>query len=338
MSAAGRRGPQSAQSGSRLVATVLAVTAILFAGSARGADVAWPSRPIRIVVAQAPGGPPDRIGRFVAERLTQVLGAAVVVENRAGASGIVGVEHVARSAPDGHTLLVATMSTHVLVPLVSAHVPYDPVGDFAPVANLFRTVKALWVHAALPPRTLREFVDYAAARPGALNYATGGVGSSNHVDAAWFSRVAGLDLVHVPYNGPAAGIAAVAAGDAQMMVVSITTGLPLARGGRVRPLAVFSDRRSPLLPAVPTAAEQGSGALDLAAWIGLMAPAGTPEPILDRLDAAVAQILRQPDTVDWAGRHGMEIAGGSRADFARTLERDRAHWGDVVGRLRIRPD
>ena len=154
----------------------------------------------------------------------------------------------------------------------------------------------MWVHAALPPRTLREFVDYAAARPGALNYATGGVGSSNHVDVAWFSRVAGLDLVHIPYNGPAA------------------------------------------MPAVPTAAEQGSGALDLAAWIGLMAPAGTPEPILDRLDAAVAQILRQPDTVDWAGRHGMEIAGGSRAEFARTLERDSAHWGDVVGRLRIRPD
>ena len=179
MSGLGHRAARPVNAGIRTAAAILATAC------ARGADVAWPSRPIRIVDAQAPGGPPDRIGRFVAERLTQVLGAAVVVENRAGASGIVGVEHVARSAPDGHTLLVATMSTHVLVPLVSAHVSYDPVGDFAPVANLFRTVKALWVHAALPPRTLREFVDYAAARPGALNYATGGVGSSNRVAAAW---------------------------------------------------------------------------------------------------------------------------------------------------------
>jgi len=338
VSAAGRRAPLSAQAGKRLVATVLAVTAILSAGSARGTDAAWPSRPIRIVVAQAPGGPPDLIGRFVAERLTQALGSPVVVENRAGASGIVGVEHVARSAPDGYTLLVATMSTHVLVPLVSAHVPYDAVGDFVPVSNLFRTIKALWVNAALPPRTLREFVDYAAARPGQLNYATGGVGSSNHVDAAWFTQDARLDLVHVPYNGPAAGIAAVAGGDAQMMVVSITTGLALAQGGRVRPLAVFSDRRSPLLPAVPTAAEQGATALDLAAWIGLVAPAGTPDAILDRVNAAVAQILRQPETLDWADRQGMEVAGGSRADFARTLERDRVRWGDLVRRMRIQPN
>jgi tripartite-type tricarboxylate transporter receptor subunit TctC len=321
----------------RTAAAVLAAAAMLATACARGADVAWPSRPIRIVVAQAPGGPPDRIGRFVAERLTQVLGAAVVVENRAGASGIVGVEHVARSAPDGHTLLVATMSTHVLVPLVSAHVPYDPVGDFAPVANLFRTVKALWVHAALPPRTLREFVDYAAARPGALNYATGGVGSSNHVDAAWFVQAAGLDLVHVPYNGPAAGIAAVAGGDAQMMVVSITTGLPLAQGGRVRPLAVFGDRRAALLPGVPTAAEQGMGAVDLAAWIGLMAPAGTPLDVVERLNAAITRILREPETVEWADRQGMEIAAGSRADFARTLERDRQRWGEFLGRMRIAP-
>ena len=229
------------------------------------------------------------------------------------------------------------MSTHVLVPLVSAKVSYDPVGDFVPVSNLFRTIKALWVNAALPPRTLREFVDYAAARPGMLNYATGGVGSSNHVDAAWFVQAAGLDLVHVPYNGPAAGIAAVAGGDAQMMVVSITTGLPLAQSGRVRPLAVFGDRRAALLPGVPTAAEQGMGAVDLAAWIGLMAPAGTAPEIVDRLNATVTRILREPETVEWADRQGMEIAAGSRAEFARTIERDRVRWGELVGRMRIAP-
>ena len=320
-----------------LIAGVLAAAVAVFAAGAHGADVVWPAHPIRIVVAQAPGGPPDLIGRFVAERLARALGSPVVIENRPGASGIIGVEQVARSVPDGHTLLIATMSTHVLVPLVTAKVPYDPISDFVPVSNLFRTIKALWVNAALPPRTLREFVEYAAARPGQLNYATGGVGSSNHVDAAWFVQVAGLDLVHVPYNGPAAGIAAVAGGDAQMMVVSITTGLPLAQGGRVRPLAVFGDRRSVLLPGVPTAAEQGMGAVDLAAWIGLMAPAGTPAEIVDRLNAAVTRILREPETVDWADRQGMEIAAGSRADFAQTIERDRLRWGEFLGRMRIAP-
>jgi tripartite-type tricarboxylate transporter receptor subunit TctC len=322
---------------SGLVAGLLAVAVAAFAGGAHGADADWPAHPIRIVVAQAPGGPPDLIGRFVAERLARGLGSPVVVDNRPGASGIIGVEQVARSLPDGHTLLIATMSTHVLVPLVSAKVPYDAVGDFVPVSNLFRTIKALWVNAALPPRSLREFVDYAAARPGQLNYATGGVGSSNHVDAAWFVQAAGLDLVHVPYNGPAAAIAAVAGGDAQMMVVSITTGLPLAQGGRVRPLAVFGDRRAALLPGVPTAAEQGMGAVDLAAWIGLMAPAGTPPDVVERLNALITRILREPETVEWADRQGMEIAAGSRADFARTLERDRQRWGEFLGRMRISP-
>ena len=255
---------------------VLALAASTNAAPAFAAEPAWPTQTIRIVVSQAPGGPPDLVARFIAEPLRQALGTPVVVENRPGAGGIVGVDFASRAAPDGYTLLLATLSTHALVPHANREARYDPVRDFKPVANLFRSVKALWVPAALPVSSLNDFVRYASARPGALNFATGGVGSSNHVDAALFASAAKLDLVHVPYNGPSAGIAAVASGDAQMMIVSITTGLPLSPAGKVRALAVFGEACSPLMPDVPTAAEQGFAHLDLNAWMGLVAPAATP--------------------------------------------------------------
>ena len=214
------------------------------------------------------------------------------------------------------------------------------------VSNLFRTIKALWVNAALPPRTLREFVDYAAARPGRLNYATGGVGSSNHVDAAWFVQAAGLDLVHVPYNGPAAGIAAVAGGDAQMMVVSITTGLPLAQSGRpCRPLAVFGDRRAALLPGVPTADEQGAAArVDLLAarahmqrtrlasssCRGRRRTSIVPRGCRRRRSRSILRRAREP--VDWADRPGHR--GDRRRIPRRVRPADGARPGCAGRRLR----
>ena len=298
--------------------------------AALAADPAWPSRPVKIIVAQAPGGPPDLIGRYVAERLARALGMPVVVENRAGASGIIGIGEAARAQPDGYTLVVTTLSTHALVPHVAANVPYDPVRDFTAVSNLFRSIKAVWVSPALPVRTLPDFVAYAKARPGELNFASGGVGSSNHVDVELFKAATGVDLVHVPYNGPSAGLAAVASGDVQMMIVSITTGIGLAQGGKVRPLVVFSAERSPLLPDVPTGQELGLSGLDLTAWIGLMAPAGTPDDVVRRLNREIDAILARSETAAWAQRHGLEIARGSAESFARTVAADYARWGDAI--------
>ncbi len=323
---------------SPLVAVAVAVWIGAMAASANAvaAEKPWPAaRPIRIVVAQATGGPPDLIARFLAEPLARALDAAVIVENRPGASGIIGVEQVARAVPDGYTLLIATLSTHALVPNTSARVPYDPVRDFTPVANLFRSVKALWASPALPPRTLLEFVSYAAARPGQLNFASGGVGSSNHIDAELFQAATRIDLVHVPYNGPSAAIAAVASGEVHTMIVSITTGVGLAQAGRIRPLAVFSAERSPLLPDVPTAKEQGLDSLDLTAWIGLVAPAGTPGGVIARLNAEIDRILRSPAAVEWATRQGLEIVGGPAATFAHTIETDHARWGQALRRMRL---
>ena len=316
------------------VPVVLALATLPHRASA--AEIIWPTQTIRIVVAQAPGGPPDLVARFVAEPLRHGLGAPVVVENRPGAGGIVGVDLASRAPPDGYTLLLATLSTHALVPHANGNARYDPVRDFKPVANLFRSIKALWVPAALPVSSLKDFIRYASERPGALNFATGGVGSSNHVDAALFVSAGKLDLVHVPYNGPSAGIAAVASGDAQMMIVSITTGLPLAQAGKVRALAVFSEARTPLLPDVPTAAEQGFAHLDLDAWMGLVAPAATPAAVVQRIHAELEALLQAPQTARWAREQGLEIARGSSAAFGRTIEADHARWGEVIRSMGLR--
>jgi tripartite-type tricarboxylate transporter receptor subunit TctC len=297
------------------------------------APEAWPARPVRLIVAQAPGGPPDLIARKLAEPLGRALRVPLVVENHPGASGVIGVRAAAHAAPDGYTLLVGTLSTQVLVPLADAQAGYDPLRDFVPVANLFRSVKVLWVHGGLPVRTLADWIAAARRSPDRFNFASGGVGSSNHVDMALFQSASGIELVHVPYNGPAAAIASVAGGDTQAMIASVGTGLALARAGRIRPLAVFAAERAPQFPEVPTAAELGYGKVDLSAWIGVLAPAGTPAPAVARLNAEIAAILRHPDTADWARRQGLEVIGGAPEAFAATQEADLRRWGDALGRL-----
>jgi len=319
----------------RVAAALLALLAL--ATSAFAQD--FPSRPIRLVVSQAPGGAADRIARYVADALAASLGggASVVVENRPGASGIIGAETVMRAPPDGHTLLLATLSTHALVPAVTPALPYDPVQSFAPVANLYGTVKALWVQGALPVRSLAELKAYVTARPGQLNYASGGVGSSNHVDMEIFRSAAGLELVHVPYNGPVAAIAGVASGDAQLMIVSVTGGAGVAQTGRVRPIAIFAHERSPLFPDVATAAEQGEGTIDLTAWVGIVAPAGTPAPIVARLNDAFNRALRSPRALAWAQNEGLETVVGTTEAFAATIADSQGHWAETIRRLGIAP-
>jgi tripartite-type tricarboxylate transporter receptor subunit TctC len=320
-----------------LLAPVLA--SLLFAASdVQAAESAWPERPLRIIVAQAVGGPPDLIARFVAEPLGRALGVPVVVENRAGASGIIGVSAAAQAAPDGYTFLIGTLSTHALVPQAGAKVPYDALRDFAPVGNLFRSIKVLWVPAALPVNDINQWMRYVRARPGALNFASGGVGSSNHIDMAIVMSASGLDMVHVPYSGPSAAINAVASGDAQAMIVSVGTGLPLAQSGRIRALAVFSTRRSPQLPDVPTAGEQGFAEFSLSAWIGLLAPAGTPQAVVASVNAELNAILRSKVAIAWADLHGLEIIGGSPTAFGVTMATDYQRWGDIIRRLQLRPE
>lgn len=319
------------------LASYLALISPFALCNAHATAAQWPTRTLKLVVAQAPGAPPDIIARFVAQRLGPLLGTNVVVQNVAGASGTIGAEQVMHAPADGSTLLIATLSTHVLVPHTRPDVRYDPLRDFTPIANLYRSVKVLWVDAALPLDGSRGWMQYAKARPGELYYASGGVGSSNDIDARLFLAATGLAVVHVPYNGPAAGIAGVASGAAQMMIVSITTGLPLAQAGRVRPLLVFAAQRSPLLPDVPTAREADIGAVDLDAWIGLMGPRNFPPALLARVNAAVMVIVASDEARAWAAHHGLESAAGSAVEFAETLARDHARWGERLRSLNIAP-
>ena len=319
----------------RAAAAVLGVIAAGIVATASAADAAWPTHLVRIVVAQAAGGTPDMIARFIADPLARALDVPVVVENRPGANGIIGANLVRQSPADGYTLMIGTVSTLVLTPMVTANVPFDAQRDFAPVANLFRSVKVLWINAALPITNVDEWVAYARARAGKLNYASGGVGSTNHIDMEIFNGETGIEMVHVPYNGPAAAIAAVASGEAQAMIVSIGGGLALAQAGKVRGLAIFAEKRSPLLPNTPTAGELRLKHRDLSAWIGLVAPAGTPAPVIARINGDIATVLRSPEAVAWAARQGLEIIGGTPADYAKELADDLVEWSDVVKKMRL---
>lgn len=188
-------------------------------------------------------------------------------------------------------------------------------------------------NAALPVASASEWIAHASAHPGALNFASGGVGSSNHVDMALFNAANRLHVEHIPYNGPSAGITAVAAGDAHVMIVSIGTGLPLAQGGRIRPLVIFADRPSPLLRGVPIAADQGLAQIDISAWIGLLAPAGTPQPVIERINSELTTILQSREALAWASAQGLEIIGGTPDAFAATLVADDHRWAETMRRL-----
>ncbi len=316
-----------------------AALALAGAGMRAAAAPSYPSRVVRLVVPQAVGGSNDLLARLVADHLEPLLGVAVVVDNRAGASGAIGCEAVARAAPDGYTLLAASSNTHAMAPHVVERLPYDPLRDFAPIVNLASTVKLLLVAAALPPRTLGEFVAYARARPGELNYASAGVGSSQHLDTELFKGIARVDLVHVPYRGSIQGLVALRTGEVQVALNSVGAALPYLRGGEVRALAVFGGSRSPLLPDVPTASEAGLDGLDrvdLRTWTGLAAPAGTRAEVVDRLNRDANRVLAQPAVADWLRSRGLEPIGGTAEAFARQMRTDYEAWARLVRQIGLR--
>jgi tripartite-type tricarboxylate transporter receptor subunit TctC len=310
--------------------------AVALAAAPARSQPAWPARPLRLMVPQAPGGAVDLVSRVVAERLEPALGVAVVVENKPGASGLIGVEAVKRAAHDGYTLLAASSNTHAMLPHLMGALPYDPIRDFAPVVNFAYTTKMIVVSNAVEATTLSELVSLARERPGLLNYGTSGIGSSNHLDAEVFARATGIRLVHVPYRGSAQALNAVTTGEVQMMLVSVTSGQSLVRAGRVRGLAVFGEQRAPQLPAVPTMAECGYPGLDVRTWVGFVVPAGTPAAIVDRLNREIVALLGTTVMREWLVVQGLEAAGGTPAQFASTLRADYAKWGAVVRELGLR--
>lgn len=303
--------------------------------AAQPGESPYPSRAIRVVVPTAPGGLGDLLARYLGERLAVALRVPVVIENKTGAGGLIGEESVARATADGYTLLFSTAPTHVIAPLTT-RTTFDPERDFTPVFNAALATSVIVVNPKLPVTTLADFIRYAKERPGALNYASSGVGSANHVDTEVFAWVAGVTLLHVPYRGTADGYRALMADEVQVMFGAVTTALPAIEARKLRPLVVLTDRRSPVLPDVPTMAEAGLFNVDVRKWLGFIAPAGTPPAIVTRLNAALDAIVREPSTREWMERQGLEPVGGSVESFARYLAQDDAKWRAIVTRMGLR--
>jgi tripartite-type tricarboxylate transporter receptor subunit TctC len=317
---------------------VLACTAGMGA-QASGADEAFPSRPIKIVVGFPPGGASDGTIRLVALALQRQMQQPVVVENRAGASGAIAAKHVAGQAPNGYTLLYATSSSHAIAPHLNAKLGYDPVKDFSPIALAGRAGLVLTANLDLPAKNIGELVAHARKNePGNLTYASPGQASSQHLSMVMFSQAAGIEMRHVPYKGSAPGLMDLIGGQVNLMIDNVAAPLSFVRSGKVRALAVTSLERHALLPDVPTMDESGYKGFDVQAWGGIVAPAGVPQPIVDRLNREVNLALADPAVRKSMLESGGIPQGGSAADFGSFIARESAKWKQVIDRAGLKGD
>lgn len=316
----------------RLVTLFLLCTALT--ASAATAQ-SYPSRPIRIIVPLTQGGSNDLLARIAAERLTASLGQPAVVDNRPGANGNIGTEFVAKSAPDGHTLLMANTS-HVINSILSAKLPYDPIRDFAPVALMSSVHFALVVHPSVPAHSVKEFIALARARAGALTYASVGYGSPHHLAMELFKSMAGVDLTHVPYKGAGQFVPDLVAGEVSSVIGAINSLLPHIKAGRLRVLGIAGGRRTPLLPDTPTIAEAALPGFALDNWGGMLAPAGTPRGIIERLNAEIVGALRDPRIAERLTSQGIEITPSTPEEFQEMMRSYALKWSGVVRAAGIR--
>jgi tripartite-type tricarboxylate transporter receptor subunit TctC len=299
---------------------------------------AYPAKPIRLVVPFPPGGSTDIVARIVAQKLSDRLGQQVVVENRGGAGGTIGAEAVAKAPPDGYTLVVGTTSTHAVAPSVYGKIGYDPVKDFAPISLVAVTPYLLVVNPSVNVKSLQEFVGYVKARPGKLNYASAGTGSTTHLAMEMLKSAAGLYIVHIPYNGNGPAGTAVIAGQVEILFGSLPAVLPHAKSGRVRPLAVGTPKRSPSLPDVPTVAESGFPGFDASLWLAIMAPAGTSAPIVDRLQKEIVAVIASPDTADALNKAGAEPITSTPAELAAMVKDGVDKYARVVKQAGVKAE
>ncbi len=309
-------------------------TALMLPADARAQ--AWaPTRPMRFVVPFPPGGATDVVARVLGERMQERLGQPVTVENRTGAGGNVGVENVVRSAPDGHAILMGTTGTLTINPHLYSNMGFNPATDLAGISMAFATDHVLIVHPSVPAQNAREFLALAKAQPGRLSYGSGGNGSSTHMVPELFKMVAGLDLQHVPYRGSAPALNDTVAGNVQLMMDQLPSALPMIQAGRVRALAVTGPRRSSLLPELPTVAEVGLADAQATSWGAVMAPAGTPAPIVERLNAVIREVLAMEAVQQRLVAAGADAVSSTPAELAETMRRETEKWGRVVREARI---
>ena len=297
---------------------------------------AYPNRPIKVVVPFPAGGPTDGMARIISDRLGAVLGQSIIIENRGGAGGSVGAKAVASADPDGYTILITPGGSLTSGPAVHSNIGYDPLKAFTPVGLLIESPQIMSVHPDVPVKTLPELVAHAKANPGKITWGSQGFGTSPHLLAEMFKLEAGVNIVHVPYRGTAPMLSAILAGEIQMVVDTSTTSLPHIQSGKIRPLAVLTAERFSKLPDVPTTAEVGYPKLRAPFWLGVVAPAGTPPAIIDRLNAAFRESLAPAETRARLDTLGAEIKIGTPAEFGKMLADELAQWTAVVKAANIK--
>jgi len=297
----------------------------------------FPNRVVRIIVPFPAGGLNDTVARLLQPHLEKALGQTVIVDNRAGASGILGTDAVAKSPPDGHTLVMVA-SSHTVTPATNSKLPYNTENDLASVVMVGKSPLLFVVNAKVKAKTLAEFIALAKASPGKLNYATPGAASQSHLVTELLSARAGIKMQHIPYRGGAPAMTAVIAGDTEFAVISTLLSLPHIQAGTVRAIAVGSLTRDPQFPDLPTVAESGSPGFEAIQWVGLLAAAGTPRPIVDRLNAEVNRALRDPDLVAKLAQQGINPAGGTPEDFQKVISSEIRQWTEVARAANIKAE
>jgi tripartite-type tricarboxylate transporter receptor subunit TctC len=307
------------------------VALAILAFSAVAAAQPYPSRPVRVVVGFAPGGAADFVARALQDPLSRALGQPLVIENRPGAGSSIAAEHVAKSAPDGYTLLIASPSSILVNPIISPKAGFDPAKDLLPIAKVTTSPLVAAVNPGVGANTLQELIALAKKAPGKLNYSTSGNGSAPHLAAVLFARLAGIDIVHVPYKGGAPSVQAVLAGDTQLSFATPPSVLPLVQAGRLKALAVTSRERSPLVPGVPGMAEAGLPDYEIGFWYGFFAPAGTPAEVIRKVFSATSVSIKEPKVQETLAREGTETSSSaSPADFAAFIAEDSKLWARLV--------
>jgi tripartite-type tricarboxylate transporter receptor subunit TctC len=324
----------------RVLQSLLLVVAALVCGQADSthAETGYPSRPIQLVVTVPPGGAADFVARMVGAKLADALGQPVIIVNRGGAAGTTAAAGVAKSDPDGYTLLLNTIATHGIGPHLYANLPYDPVKDFSPVILLAKLPLIMTVTASLPAQSVADLIALAKARPGELTFASAGSGGAPHLAGELFKSLTGTDLLHVPYRGSGPAVVDLIAGRVAIMFDAAPSLLPFITSGQLRPLAAASQERHRLLPDVPSFAEIGYARMDISLWYGIVTPAGTPQPIVQRLNAELVKILDMPDIRKSFADQGADVKGGTPAWYDAFMREESARWGKVIKQAGLKPE
>jgi tripartite-type tricarboxylate transporter receptor subunit TctC len=317
---------------------VLGAAALAAAPGLAGAQAAWPTKPIRIVVPFPPGGSTDLLARRIGEKLQAALGQPVVVENRGGAGGTTGSDAVAKSAPDGTTLLMGVTGTNAISASLYPKLSYDPAKDFAPVSLVVSAPLVLVKSPAYAPRTLKEMVAALKAKPGSASFGSAGNGTSMHLTGEMFELAAKVAMVHIPYKGSAGALQDLMGGQIETMWGDFLVVQPQVQSGKLQAIAVTSKARHPLLPDVPTVAESGYPGLEALSWQGVFAPAGTPEPVVERLNREINKALASPDLVEFFGSRGFALGGSTAGEFRAFVQAEIAKWAAIVKASGAKPD